>query len=175
MSFTKALSLTLGLEGGFVDDPADRGGATNHGITQATYDNYRASLGISLQPVTNITDDEVERIYHDNYWMPGKCDALPEPIDAVHFDSCVNLGVSRAARLLQSAVGVAADGVIGPQTLAAVAAGDPGELASALCDKRAEFYQQIVQARPDQSRFLKGWLNRVQTVRANIGAETATV
>jgi lysozyme family protein len=70
---------------------------------------------------------------------------------------------------------VAVDGIIGPRTLAAVAVRDPAQLAQALCNERAQFYREIVQARPDQSRFLKGWLNRVQTVRASIGTDTATV
>jgi lysozyme family protein len=175
MSFEKALALTLDLEGGFVDDPADRGGATNQGITQTTHDRFRASIDALPQSVANITDDEVRRIYYDQYWIPGKCADLREPVDAVHFDSCVNVGVARAARFLQAAVGVAVDGIIGPRTLAAVAARDPAQLAQALCDERAQFYREIVQARPDQLRFLKGWLNRVQMVRASIGTETTTV
>ena len=110
-----------------------------------------------------------------NNWVAGKCADLRELPDAVHFDSCVHVKLARVARLLQAAVGVAVDGVIAPRTLAAVAARDPAQLAQALCNEQAQFYREMVQARPDQSRFLKGWLNRVQTVRASLGTETTTV
>ena len=171
MSFEKALAFTLPAEGGFVDDPDDPGGATNHGITQGTYDRYRTSIDAGLQSVALISDDEVRLIYRDGYWRAGQCDKLREPLDGVHFDDCVNLGATEAARLLQEVVGAAVDGVIGPQTMAKVEEHDPVTLAQALCDRRAEFYRRLVAARPENGKFLKGWLSRVAALRT----QTATV
>src|SRR3989442_10698751 len=119
MSFADALQFVLQQEGGFVDNPADPGGATNHGITQATYDRYRAAQGLAPQGVAQITDTEVTEIYQTQYWSVCRCDEL-ERLDVglglAVFDTAVNSGVREASRMLQRLLGVRADGVIGPQT-----------------------------------------------------------
>lgn len=169
MTFRDALTFTLPWEGGYVDDPDDRGGATNRGVTQATYDAWRHENGKARRPVRKIEDAEVEEIYRTRYWHAARCDdvaARAPRLAAAHFDSAVNHGPARAAMFLQRAVGAAADGKIGPATLAALdaalhAGGDRAVVARYLAARRA-FYEAIVARDSTQKKFLKGWMRRVE-------------
>lgn len=156
-AFRAALQKTLGYEGGLVAHPADRGGRTNYGITQRTYDAYRRTTGQGLRPVDLIEEAEVQRIYHDDYWQPCHCDALPQRLAECVFDMAVNSGVSNAVITLQRAARVRVDSYIGPVTIAA------SQQVSALefLRKRAAFIQDVVAAKPSQVVFLEGWINRL--------------
>ncbi len=158
--FLDTLDFTLKWEGGFSNDPLDPGGATNFGIVQTEYDAFRKRLGLSLQSVELIERKEVLSIYQSNYWLAGDCDKLLQPLDLGHFDTCVNFGPFHAAKFLQQALSVEPDGSIGPQTLAAAASADPKTVASTICDERIAFRYERVKQRPDQKKFLQGWLNR---------------
>lgn len=113
MSFDNAFKRTVGHEGGYVNDPNDRGGETKYGISKRAYH----SLDIAA-----LTLDEARAIYLRDYWMPCACDALPPMTAAAVFDLAVNAGRDAAIRDLQLALGVDADGVIGPKTWAAIRA-----------------------------------------------------
>lgn len=166
--FQRALRFAFHVEGGHVNHPLDRGGATNYGITQSTYAVWRAQAGLPQQPVKFVTLDEAESIYREFYWSRGACDRLPAPIDLVHFDACVNHGVAGAARLLQAVAGVSQDGVIGPATMGAIRKADPELLARRYVERRRKFYGEIVAAIPSQSIFLRGWLNRMDALSKEI-------
>ncbi len=161
--FARALPFVLRMEGGFVNDPHDPGGATNRGVTQSTYDAWRRSKGEPVRPVKEITSDEVEAIYHERYWLAAKCDALPWPVSLAVFDAAVNHGVGRAVRLLQDAAGVPVDGMIGPKTLGAIAALPPRELLERMFWGRVEFYVTISEG--PKAKFLRGWVRRVLHLR----------
>ena len=167
--FDASLPFILRWEGGFVDHPADRGGATNKGVTQRVYDGWRARQGEPPRSVRLIEDAEVHAIYEADYWVPPRCDVLSGPLDLVHFDTAVNMGPGRAVRFLQSAVRCPVDGDFGPGTEMAVASCDPGEALLAYCDAREAFYRALVAKKPDQGVFLKGWLNRLEALRAAAG------
>jgi lysozyme family protein len=111
----------------------------------------------------------VEEIYRDDYWLEGDCDRLPWPVSLVHFDACVNTGVTQAARFLQRSVGAEPDGRIGPKTLEAVRAAlekhAPLALAERLVSKREPFYRRLVQVDPSRKRFLQGWLHRAEKLK----------
>ena len=64
--YPQMLKFILQREGGYVNNPKDKGGETNKGITHGTYDVYRRSKGLKSQSVKNITDDEVRDIYYNN-------------------------------------------------------------------------------------------------------------
>ena len=166
----QALQFTLQWEGGYVNDPRDPGGATNKGVTQATYDSYRRKKGQPTAPVKGISDAEVQAIYETLYWAAAQCDKLPWPLSAAHFDSAVNAGPKQAAKLLQRALHVADDGIIGPGTLAAAQAADPVAAADGDCDARLAFYQALVKSKPTLGAFLKGWTRRVEALRVFCGA-----
>lgn len=160
--FERSLARVLVHEGGYVDHPDDPGGATNQGITQAVYDDYRRQLGLKPQAVKLLANGERDTIYRMRYWALIKGDSLPAGISYVVFDGAVNSGVSRSARWLQQALGIPADGVIGPQTLVAVRAHpDHDALVDRICDLRLAFLKAL----KTWPTFGKGWARRVEQVR----------
>jgi lysozyme family protein len=160
-----ALPLVLKYEGGYVNDPDDKGGATNKGITQKVYNSYRIKNNLEVQSVKFISNKEVEDIYFDSYWLAGKCDKLPKKVAIAHFDTCVNSGIGRGSKILQKAVGVVVDGAVGNQTLAAVNRMSEIILMNKYLDERVRFLNLIVEKNPVQVKFLRGWLNRVNSLR----------
>ncbi|MGE0278347.1 MAG: glycoside hydrolase family 108 protein [Nitrospiraceae bacterium] len=161
--FDDALAFVLKAEGGYVNDPVDRGGATNMGVTQATYDAYRNAKGLSPLAVSKITNLEVEDIYRTRYWDECQCDSLPWPVSLVVFDAAVNHGPHRAKQFLQQAAAVTADGKIGPQTRAAIAAMPADTLVNNFLWYRLQYYRDI--SKGDQQKFLRGWLTRTLHLR----------
>ena len=111
MSFDRAFELLIGSEGGYVNDPNDPGGETKYGISKRSYPHLH---------IESLTLADAKRIYHRDFWAFVSGDALPWPLSYFVFDAAVNQGVAPAIRILQQALGVDADGVIGPQTLSAV-------------------------------------------------------
>lgn len=158
-AFDRALAVTLGEEGGLVDNPLDRGGATNRGITQRTYDAYRSTHGLAKRSVALLEDAELRVIYHDDYWQAINGDALPEPVAAAVFDMAVSSGTWNAKIALQRAARTRTDGVIGPTTLLAVKS--TPEIVLRFLKQRAALIQEIVATRPSQVAFLEGWINRL--------------
>ena len=174
MSFEMALNLILQHEGGYSDNPVDRGGPTKQGVTQKVYDTWRMTSGKPVRSVREIDGSEVAAIYLQNYWRPAKCDLLPDDLALVHFDSAVNHGVKRAIKFLQLATGASPDGVFGPATQAALAT-TMEKLSERIViglylAEREDFYDDIVARDPSQSVFLKGWKNRIAKLRT----ETST-
>lgn len=147
-------------EGGFVNDPQDSGGATNHGVTQHEYDHWRALKGLPLRSVRLIEDAEVEAIYKQLYWDACSCSDLPDGLDYAVFDFAVNSGPFKAASVLQQIVGAHVDGHIGPVTIFAVYQHEPRDLVAALCDARVVFLKGL----KNYPHFGKGWLRRVSEV-----------
>lgn len=170
VAFVSALPFVLRWEGGFVDHPKDPGGRTNKGITQAVYKAWRVGQGLSPDAdVKAITDAEVDAIYETNYWLRARCDVLTDPLTLAQFDTAVNMGVGRAIRLLQGAVGCGVDGAFGSGTLKAVQSCDRETAVVRYCDAREEFYRRLASQKPDLAVFLKGWLNRLNALRKEIG------
>ena len=147
----------LAYEGGFVNHPKDPGGATNQGITQRTYDAYRRRIGHATQSVRLIDNVERDTIYRVQYWDAIRGDDLPSGVDAAVYDFAVNSGPSRAAKYLQRIAGVKQDGVIGLQTLDAVARMDSTQVIGRLCVDRMAFLRGL----PTWGTFGTGWTRRV--------------
>lgn len=159
-NFAPSLAHVLASEGGFVNDPHDSGGATNRGVTQAVYDDWRVSHEQARRGVDIIDPNEVEAIYRSLYWNGVQGDLLPSGVDYCAFDGAVNSGPAQASKWVQRAAGVADDGHIGPVTLAAVNAADPRRIVNAICNERLAFLEKL----PTWSRFGNGWAHRVATV-----------
>lgn len=143
----KILAFVLVREGGYTNNPADSGGATNHGITQRVYDDYRHRKGQALQSVVKIADTEVSDIYLTQYWLPSGCPLLPPALAAAVMDFAVNAGVGRARA-----------------TLKKVSQQDP-QAAFKYTDLRDAFYRGLAEAEPKDAVFLKGWLARDTALR----------
>jgi lysozyme family protein len=168
-AFEASLPFILRWEGGFVDHPADPGGRTNRGVTQKVYDRWRRSHGLALRDVKLIDDAEVAAIYQSGYWIPPRCDLLKRQLDLVQFDTAVNMGVGRAVRFLQQTLDCGVDGDFGPATERALAASDAGETMAKYCDVRETYYRRLAQSKPQLKVFLKGWLNRLNALRHEVG------
>lgn len=147
MSFDKAFALTVGLEGGYSNNPADPGLETKYGISK------RAHPDVDINALTL---DQARDIYRRDYWTPAYCDDMPERIGHLMFDAAVNHGVTAAIKLLQRALRVADDGVYGVVTRGQLLARDTGETASLLMAERA-VYMTTCSAWPT---FKRGWLKR---------------
>jgi lysozyme family protein len=159
-SYDAALARVLAHEGGYTDHPDDPGGPTNFGITIADYRRY-VMPDATAADVRAMRLDDAKAIYRGKYWAAVRGDDLPAGLDYAVFDYAVNSGVVRAAKALQRLVGAAADGRIGPLTLAAVRAHRAEALIAALCDERLHFLQGLRTWRV----FGRGWGRRVAEVR----------
>lgn len=153
-NFDKAIDRVLAHEGGYVNDPMDRGGETNWGVTRntATSAGYTGSM-------RDMTRDQAKAIYKRLYWDTIKADQMPFAVAYQVFDAAVNHGVSAASKMIQRAVGVADDGVIGANTLRAINSRSVQNLVLEFNGARISFYTAI--AKPQFDRFGKGWMNRV--------------
>lgn len=172
--FDASLAFVLHWEGGFSDDPDDHGGPTNRGITQSEYDTWRKQQGLQTRDVRDIDDRELETIYRGDYWSKAGSDWLPRNVDLLQFDTAVLMGVTRSICFLQAAAGVRVDGVLGPVTKDAVAGANLNDLATKYCSSRESYCYALVQKDPSQQKFLGGWLNRLNALRATIGVTTAS-
>lgn len=137
-------------EGGYSNNPVDPGGETKYGISKRAYPNV---------DIASLTLDDAKAIYRRDYWTPAACDQWPELLRYEVFDLAVNVGVSQAIRLVQRALAVSDDGIVGPKTLAAAQAADPQTALRRLQALRLQFYT----ARPAawRAEFLAGVVNRV--------------
>jgi len=158
-NFKASLAAVLKSEGGNDDDPADHGGRTSRGITQKEYDAWRSEHKLPRLDVWKASDQDIHDIYHDEYWAPLG-DKLPIGVDYLYFDMAVNAGPHRAAVLLQEALGVNADGRIGPITRQAIATADAKVLVEHFSASKASWYRSL-----HQPTFTQGWLNRTGFVR----------
>lgn len=162
--FERCLDEVLKHEGGYVDHARDPGGATNLGVTLGTAKAHGLDMDgdgdVDKIDVRMLKPRDVRAVYRNSYWLKAACDVLPAGVDLIVFDLAVNSGVGRAAKFLQECVGVAADGRIGPMTLAAVRRLPPAELVLRLRNRRERFYRAL----PTFDTFGKGWLRRLSDV-----------
>ena len=166
--FNTALNLVLKYEAGFVNDPNDKGGATNKGITQAIYDSYRKSKNLPLQSVALISDAEVQDIYAMQFWTPLKCDSIAlisQGLAVCVFDTSVNSGIGEAALFLQRTIGATADGVIGPNTLKILQSKLNNTTIETYLQQRLNFDNALTVKDATQKKFLAGWDTRIENLK----------
>lgn len=155
--FQQAFKLTLRNEGGYANDPNDPGGETKYGISKRSY----PKIGIK-----SLTRQQAARIYQRDFWNPIGGDQIQDQLLANKlFDLSVNMGVSRAVRLLQKACGlcglpVAENGVITPSALTIINMCDSGALLTEFKALAAGYYRDLAHQHPALQRFLGGWLKR---------------
>jgi lysozyme family protein len=167
-------------EGGFVNDPADPGGATKHGVTLGTLQRLKLDLTgdgiISVADVQAMTPARATEIFVQHYYNRPGLDQLPPRIQASVFDMYVNAGAN-AVKILQRLLrqmgqSVTVDGIIGPQTVAAARAADaaaPDHLADAYGIARRNYYLRLADLRPASRKFARarngtkgGWILRAE-------------
>ena len=167
-------------EGGFVNDPDDPGGATNHGVTIGTMKKLGLDLNrdglVDVLDVKALSRDRAKRIFLQHYYHAPGISRLPEVLRASVFDMQVNAG-GNAIRLLQKLLremghDIAVDGRIGPRTEAAAAAAfrdAPDHLADAYGIARRNYYYRLADRRAASRKFARrrdggkgGWITRAE-------------
>lgn len=159
--FAARLPIILQNEGGYVNNAADPGGATSRGITIGTLSSWLGRPA-TVADVRGLTVATVAPIYEANYWRAADCDGCPPGVDLMVFEMAVNQGVGHAIRSLQMALGLTADGVIGPQTRTAAANCDATKTIDAIAAMREAQYRSYATF----STFGAGWLSRLTRTTA---------
>lgn len=144
-AFNRAVDHVLKEEGGYVNDPNDKGGETKFGISKKSYPN---------EDIAKLTLGRAKELYYKDFWAMTPTDSVDDATAFILFDIAVNCGVRRAKILLQRACGVTADGIIGKQTLAAIE--NTKDLCERLTFERIKYYQSL----PDYKHFGNGWMLR---------------
>ena len=158
------IPLILKHEGGYVNHPNDPGGATNKGITIATFRRF-IKPGGTISDLKALTTEQAVIVYKRNYWDAVLADLLPPGVDYTVADFAVNSGPSRAAKVLQKVVGVKQDGKIGPATIKATNAMPARDVIRQVNANRLAFMKSIRGGKLWVT-FGKGWQRRVDGVLA---------
>lgn len=141
ISYDEMLKCVCNVEGGY--NPNDCGQASNKGVRQSTYDEYRRSKNLPKNDVKNITDEEVKDLYYTMYYKKSGVDKIKNPRLALYvFDTAVNMGVSAAKDLLSKC----------------------GNNPDKFKQLRLERYENIAKNNPEKRQYLSGWKNRVAKV-----------
>ena len=167
-------------EGGYVNDPDDPGGATNHGVTIHTMRRLGLDLNgdgkINPADVRRLSQDQAIEIFIQHYFDRPRIAELPRVLHATDFDMYVNAG-SNAVRILQRLLrdmgyDLSLDGVIGPQTIRVshMAVREGGDhLGDAYGIARRNYYYRIADRRPASRKFARrrdggkgGWIRRAE-------------
>ncbi|WP_027325607.1 glycoside hydrolase family 108 protein [Bacteroides pyogenes] len=174
-------------EGGFADDPADAGGATNMGVTIATFEAYckrKAYPRPTVERLKRLTENEWLDILKTMFWDRWKADLITSQKVANILVDWVWGSGAHGILIPQRLLGVKVDGIVGKKTLEALNAQDPDKFFQTVFDARKKFLQDITagsvkryEARIGRKatekellthtnkRFLKGWLNRLNDLK----------
>jgi len=153
-------------EGGYVNDPHDRGGATSGGVTQVVYTAYRYRHNLPSQAVRLITLDEVRDIYKTQYFDACSCGVM-DPWYAVAIgDTAILCGPGYAIAWARLAVNLPVSHQVSPALFAALHRAGCGPTIDNYIDLRIGHHQRVAVEHPDQGRFLEGWLARAERLRA---------
>ncbi len=88
-TFNEAIERVLKHEGGYVNDPTDKGGETNYGISKRAYPDL---------DIKNLTKEDAKKIYYQDYWLKSYADQLPIDVRYIHFDTAINMGLKRVLK-----------------------------------------------------------------------------
>jgi lysozyme family protein len=150
MNFDTAFTKLMIHEGGTVDNPRDPGGLTRFGISKRSYPHLA---------IDTLTEWDAKQIYSRDFWGMVQAEALPDAVRFSVFDGAVNSGPAQSIKWLQRAVGVTADGVIGPVTKAAFETLNGDSINARYNGYRLEFMAGL----PNWENASKGWARRIAT------------
>ncbi len=153
---------------GFANDPDDLGGATMCGVTLATFTEYCRRKGYPRPTVTRlkaITYREWLEVLKTLFWDRWKADQIINASIALMLVDFVWASGANGITVPQKAVGVVADGKVGPKTLAAINAREPKALFDLLYKERVAYINRICTARPKNLKYKNGWMNRLNDIK----------
>lgn len=156
-------------EGVYSNDPVDKGGATKYGVTISTwkkqgYDKDRDG-DIDIDDLKLITIEDATKIMKLNYWDKWKADTIKDQSIANSLVDWVWGSGAYGVKIPQAKLGVLADGVVGPKTIAALNKQEPKQFFSWLQARRKLYLEKYVANQPKQKKFLKGWLRRLDGIK----------
>jgi lysozyme family protein len=163
--FDAMFDFVVSSEGGFTDNPADPGNWTGGRVGAGECHGTRFGISAEAYPdldIANLTRDAAKALYQRDYWYRIGGDRLPASVALLVFDAAINNGTGRAVRWLQQAASVAQDGVIGPETLAAIGSivAKP-DGSAALCAELLAQRLTFMTSLPTWKTFGLGWARRL--------------
>ena len=164
-SFDQAIPLILKHEGGYVDDKDDLGGATNRGIIFKVFKQYAEQLGLpaTKEGLKQLTENQAKQIYKLQFWDKMRGDnIIDQQVANLIFDGFVNAGTN-GIKIAQRVAGVDQDGILGAKSIATINAAAPRIIFEGIKDERIRYYHMIAERREKNKKFLKGWLNRINS------------
>lgn len=162
MTFDEAFERVIGHEGGYQDNPADRGNYTGGAINAGELKGTKFGISAAAYPgedIRNMTLERAREIYKRDYWGPAGCDAVPGALRFDLFDMAVHSGVKAAIKALQRAVGEVEDGILGARTLQAISTLSTAQLLYRMTAARLVALTQVSDRA--WSEFGRGWVRRV--------------
>ena len=153
---------------GFANDPDDLGGATMCGVTLATFTEYCRRKGYPQPTIVRlkaITYKEWLEILKTMFWDKWKADQINNESIALILVDWVWGSGKYGITIPQKAIGVTADGIVGPKTIAAVNAKDPKQLFDLIRKERLAYIERICRSRPTNLKYKRGWLNRLNDIK----------
>lgn len=150
--WNRAFDLLMQNEGGYVNDPNDKGGETQYGISKKQY---------PYLDIPSITLEQAKDIYHNDYWFRYKCECFPDCISICLFDAVVMSNGPKMIKLLQESLGVTADGIIGNQTIGAAHRIPLKPVVNNFCEKRLNYLKTL----KSWKHYANGWGARVLRVK----------
>lgn len=164
-NYVDAINKVLAHEGGFVNDPLDRGGATNYGIIQAVYEKFIGKK-VTTDEMKNMPKGNAIAIYKKEYWDKVGGDKIKYySVAYALFDQAVNRGVSTVNKQVQKVLNLPQDGIMGSKTIEALNKVPEKDFLNQFLLMSKQSYESIVDRNPSQEKFLKGWLNRLSSIQ----------
>lgn len=161
----KLIPFILSWEGGYVNDPNDRGGATNKGVTIAI---FRTIFGASktVEDLKNMTDEQWLTVFRSHYfWGAWDADKIKDQNLANILVDWVWASGNSGIKIPQQLLGVEADGNVGDITMNALNNADPKKLFTDIWNRRVVFLKRICAKRPANCGFMKGWMRRLNGIQ----------
>jgi lysozyme family protein len=159
-NFRDCLAIVLKHEGGYIFHEKDPGGMTNLGVTKRVWEEW-VGHEVDEKAMRALTPAIVAPMYEMKYWRTSYCEKLPRGLDLLVFSMAVNAGSGRSVKLLQDAIGVVADGIIGPRTMARINEANVETLIDKFSEARRAYYRGLKLF----PVFGRGWLNRTDKER----------
>lgn len=151
-------------EGGYSDNPNDRGGATNSGVTLAVYQSVYGK-NKTKNDLKKMTNEQWNYIFTKLYWNKWKADEIKNQSIANILVDWVWMSGYGTIKKIQSLFGLTADGIVGNKTISYINSHDQEDVFNKIWNRRKQFYESLVKNNPSQKVFLNGWMNRLNTFK----------
>ena len=169
-NWDKSFDMVIAHEGGFTNDERDPGnklpdgrkGSTMWGCTQTNWEKY-IGHEVTQDDMKALKKEDVKPLYKRDYWDAIRGDDLPAGVDYAVFDFAINAGPAAARKMIQKALGVTADGSIGPATMKAIQDAEGKDLLEKFSHSKEAFYKSL----STFPTYGKGWLKRVADVQTS--------